>query len=138
MHRISTLLGQTAKLSALADQASNLAALQKLWSATVPEILRHSTHAGAIKHKRLTVYAENGAVAAKLKLLLPSLLTRLQKQGVEVTSIRIEVQVKSRLPKPKKPHRTLSSQSAEQLATLADKLGDSELAEALMRLASRS
>lgn len=96
------------------------------------------TRAGAINHRRLTVYAENGAVAAKIKLLLPSLLTKLQKQEVEVTSIRVVVQVKYYRQKPEQSLRTISPEAAQRLQAFADQLGDSALGEVLARLASRT
>ncbi|MDZ4099694.1 MAG: DciA family protein, partial [Methylophilaceae bacterium] len=97
------------------------------------------TQAGEVIHKRLTVYASNGAVAAKVKLLLPSLLTKLQKHGLEVTSIRVQVQVQSSARKPQKPVRKLSATAANELKKLADNLDKgSSLASTLNKLAARS
>ncbi|WP_234406105.1 DciA family protein [Methylobacillus glycogenes] len=93
--------------------------------------------AGSITHKRLTVYADNGAVAAKIKIMLPSLILWLQKQGLEVTSIRVEVQVKSTHNKPAKPPRTLSPAAAASLEKLAAELHGSALGDAIARLSSR-
>lgn len=137
MRRFSALFKENAELMALSDQAGSLTASQKIWNAAVPDSLKQLTQAGAVKHKRLTVYASNGASAAKIKLMLPSLLTKLQKQGLEVTSIRVEVQVKSTPRKAIKPIRNISPQAASSLGTLAETLEGSALGAALARLSRR-
>ena len=137
MQRFNALFKENAELVTLSERASNLTASQKIWNSAVPDALKPFTRAGAVKHKRLTVYADNGAVAAKIKFLLPSLLIGLQKQGLEVTAIRIEVQVKSAPRKPGQKARTVPAQAAASLQALATKLGDSELGAALSRLARR-
>ncbi|HYG12594.1 MAG TPA: DciA family protein [Methylophilaceae bacterium] len=137
MQRFNALFKENAELVTLSERANNLTASQKIWNSAVPDALRPFTRAGAVKHKRLTVYADNGAVAAKIKFLLPSLLIRLQKQGLEVTAIRIEVQVKSTPRKSSKNARTVPAQAAASLQALAVKLGDSELSAVLARLARR-
>jgi hypothetical protein len=137
MRRLNALFKDNAELVALSAQAGNLTASQKTWEAVAPDSLKQFTQAGSVKHKRLTVYADNGAVAAKIKLLLPSLLTKLQKQGLEVTSIRVEVQVKSSPKKPEKSQRILSVQAASSLGKLAAELDGSALGEALSRLSGR-
>lgn len=137
MRRISTLFKENAELVALSGQADSLTVSQKIWDATAPDSLKQFTQAGSVKHKRLTVYTDNGAVAAKIKLLLPGLLTKLQKHGLEVTSIRVEVQVKSSPRKAAKIMRSISPQAASSLGALADELSGSELGEVLARLSSR-
>jgi hypothetical protein len=136
MRRFKVLFQDNAELAALSDRADSLAVSQKIWQAVVPDPLKLFTQAGGIKHKRLTVYADNGAVGAKIKLLLPSLLIKLQKQGIEVTSIRVEVQVKS-ARRIVKTTRTLSANASSQLESLAQELRGSPLGEALARLSSR-
>jgi hypothetical protein len=136
MQKISSLLSAQQSISSLAKQASALTALQKVWHAIVPENLLPYTQAGNIRHKRLTVYADNGAVAGKIKLLLPSLLSKLQKQGVEVTSIRVQVQVQSIASKPIRSLRTVSQNGADNLHALSRRLTGTPLGEILARIAS--
>lgn len=139
MQRIKAFLNNNADLALISSKAQNLTACQKLWNAVAPETLKSCTQAGEVNHKRLTVYASNGAVAAKVKLLLPSLLTNLQKHGLEVTSIRVQVQVQSTPRKSQKPARKLSEFAAIELAKLADQLEqDSSLANTLKKLSRRS
>lgn len=136
MRKISTFLSAQQSISSLAHQASALTALQKIWHAIIPENLLPYTQAGNIQHKRLTVYADNGAVAAKIKLLLPTLLSKLQKQGVEVTSIRVQVQVQSIASKPIRSPRVVSQNGADNLQALSNQLTGTKLGEILARIAS--
>lgn len=138
MRRINALFRNDAALMALHDHADSLSAMQATWSAVCPDSLKPLTRVGAINNGTLTVYTDLGAVAAKIKLLLPSLLTKLQKRGIEVTAIRVQVQVKSEpRAKPKTP-RKISPKSASRLASLADELEGSELGAVLARLACRT
>ncbi len=136
MQKINTLLSTHPSICSLVEQASALTALQQIWHAIVPENLLPYTQAGNIQHKRLTVYADNGAVAAKIKLLLPTLLSKLQKQGVEVTSIRVQVQVQSIASKPIRSPRVVSQHGADMLKALSKQLNGTQLGEVLARIAS--
>ena len=137
MQLINAILKDSA-LSKLADRAQELTSTQKVWNEIVPAQLKQYAHAGNIQHKRLTVHVENGAIAAKIKLLLPTLLTKLQKQGIEITSIRVQVQVQSKVDKPVKPPRRVSDSASKNLQSLAKQLEGSELGDALIRLSKRT
>jgi hypothetical protein len=136
MRRINAFFNAT-ELHALSDEAEKLNSLQKIWSGIVPAALRPYTRAGGVKHRRITVFADNGAIAAKLKLLSPNLLKNLQNKGVEVTSIRIEVQVQSQRRAAPRVARTISDQAADSLAQFAENLPDSPLRQVLKRLSGR-
>jgi len=138
VRQIKALFKENAELLALSSQADSLTASQTIWNTIVPDALKPHTQAGNVKHKRLTVYANNGAVAAKIKLLLPSLLTKLQKQGIEITSIRVEVQVQSTVRLTPKKQRLVSPAGVECLSSLAEKLNGSPLGEVLARLSNRT
>jgi hypothetical protein len=136
MRRINAFFNAT-ELHALSDEAEKLNSLQKIWSGIVPAALQPYTRAGGVKHRRITVFADNGAIAAKLKLLSPNLLKNLQNKGVEVTSIRIEVQVQSQRRAAPRVARTISDQAADSLAQFAENLPDSPLRQVLKRLSGR-
>lgn len=138
MQLINAFFNANSALSGLADKAKELTVTQKIWNALVPSQLQGQTQAGSIQHKRLTVYVNNGAIAAKIKMLLPSLLTQLKKQGLEITSIRVQVQVQSTPEAKKRPSRHLSPQAAKNIGELAHQLEGSALGEALARLAKRT
>ena len=137
MRRLNALFKEQAELKALAGLSGKLSSLQQAWGAAVPPQLQPYTQAGGLKQRRITVFADNGAVAAKLKLLAPSLLKNLQRKGLEVTSIRVEVQVQSQPSARAGVARRLSRQAASSLNDLAEKLPDSPLRQALRRLAER-
>lgn len=138
MRRINALFKRSPKenseLTALLEQAENLSATQKDWNAVIPAALKPYTRAGTLNHKRLTVFVESGAVAAKIKLLLPGLLIKLQKQGWEITTIRVQMQIKSSPRKAVKTQRYISPAAAETLGELAGKLSGTALGEALDKL----
>ncbi|OIQ76009.1 hypothetical protein GALL_423130 [mine drainage metagenome] len=138
MKRLHALFKDSTELQTLIDHAGDLTTLQATWSGVVPPPLREFTRASGLKHRRITVLADNGAVAAKLKLLAPLLLKNLQIKGVEVTSIRVEVQVQSIPRRPPRPKLHLSQQAAGQLSGLAQSLPESPLRTALERLARKT
>lgn len=137
MQLINAILKNSA-LSKMAEKAKELTSIQKIWNEIVPSQLEQFTQAGNIEHKRLTVHVENGAIAAKIKLLLPSLISKLQKQGVEVTSIRVQIEVQSKTEKVAKPSRHLSENASKSVESLAKKLEGSELGDVLTRLSKRT
>jgi hypothetical protein len=134
---INAILKNSA-LSKIAEKAKELTSIQKIWNEIVPAQLKSYTQAGNIQHKRLTVHVENGAIAAKIKLLLPTLISKLQKQGVEVTSIRVQIEVQSKTEKVARPSRHLSENASKSVKSLAKKLEGSELGEVLTRLSKRT
>jgi hypothetical protein len=138
MRRINALFKNDAGLMALYDHAGSLTAMQSIWAEICPNSLKPLTRTGAVKQGTLTVYTDHGAVAAKIKLLLPSLMAKLQKRGIEVTAIRVQVQVKSEPPAKPKIHRKISAKGASELASLAGELEGSALGEVLARLARRT
>lgn len=135
MRRLDSLLKQSSDLKTLSAQAEHINELQRTWETVVPPSLKRHCRAGLINNQRLTVYATSGAVAAKLKLLASGLSLKLQSQGLEVTAIRVEVQVESKPRRDPKKARNLSEIAVESLASLAESLPDSPLRTALERLA---
>lgn len=135
MRRLKALFKENTELLVLSGVASKLVELQQIWDAIVPPPLRPYARAGGVQHRRITVFADNAPVAAKLKLLAPSLLKNLQNKGVDVTSIRVEVQVISRARQTRRPPLKLSAKAAASLESLAETLPESPLATSLQRLA---
>ena len=69
-----------------------LIAMQQIFMQIAPPQLAQHCALGGFFEGNLTIYAHNGAVAAKLRQTLPSLLLKFQTRGYEVTAIRIAVQ----------------------------------------------
>ena len=137
MQRFNALLNQP-ELTALNARNLQNQAAQKIWEAIAPDNLAQYSHATSIKNQQFTLYANNNAVAAKIKLLIPSLLIKLEKQECEVTAIRVKVQVKS-TPQPKlKTPKRLSPVAVNQLQLLGKKLSGTALGDALTKLAKNT
>jgi len=133
MQRFNTLLKQP-ELIELNKRTQESQAAQKLWGEIAPDNMAQFSHISSIKNNQFTVYANNNAVAAKIKLLIPSLLIKLEKQGYEVTAIRVKVQAKSSpLPVPKF-RKSLSTEAIHQLQKLEVKLSGTSLGESLAKL----
>jgi hypothetical protein len=137
MRQFNSLLAQP-ELIALNAHAKETKALQKIWVEIAPDNLAQFSHASSIKNKQLIVFADNSTVAAKIKLFIPSLLIKLEKQGCEVTSIQLKVQVKSTQETLIKPVKKLSSHAAAELNLLSGKLSGTPLGDALARLATKA
>ncbi len=137
MRQFNALLQQP-ELMALNAHTRQAQLAQKIWALIAPDNLAQFSHASSIKNQQLNLYAHSNAVAAKIKLFIPSLLIELEKQGCEVTSIQVKVQVKSS-PQPKsKAIKQLSNQAGNELNQLAEKLSGTALGEALARLAKKA
>ncbi len=137
MKRFNALLNQP-ELTVLNERGRETQAAQKIWGAIAPDNLAQLSHATTIKNQQFTVFADNNAVAAKIKLFIPSLLIKLEKKGCEVTSIRVKVQVKSTPQIKPKAIKKLSAQAAIDLHQLAKKLSGTALGDALTRLATKA
>ena len=127
----------TPALQSLVRQAQRLIEMQQVFTEIAPEPLAQSGRVGQFARSSLLLFADNGAVAAKLKQLTPSLLVKFQKRGYEVTAIRVEVQPPSRPAPPRKKIR-LSGKATDHLRELAASLPASPLRAALEGLLARA
>ena len=137
MRQFNSLLNHP-ELVALNTRNLEAKAAQNIWVSIAPDNLAKFSHASNIKNKQLTLFADNNAVAAKIKLFIPSLLIKLENQGCEVTSIQVKVQVKSSLPAKAKRIKKLSAHAATELNQLSKKLSGTPLGDALARLATKA
>lgn len=136
-HPAHSFLSTAPNLQALLQQAEKLLALQAAWNEAAPKPLAAASVAGAMRGQTLIVYARNGAVAAKLQQLAPSLLEKIQKRGIEVTAIRVDVQIESPPPGKKQKDLTVSQNALASLTQLEQNLADSPLKNALRTLIRR-
>ena len=131
-------LDSAAGIAALLPQAERLIELRRIYSELVPQQVLRSSSIVNYKRQTVVIFADNNAIAAKLKLLSPRLVSDFSKRGVEVTGIRLEVQprqVSEQAIAPKQA--TLSAAGAESLEALAKRLPDSKLKQALTEMAGR-
>ncbi len=136
-HPAHSFLSATPNLQVLLQQAQKLLVLQKIWDEVAPKPLSTASRVGAVRQQTLIVYANNGAVAGKLRQLVPSLLEKIQKRGVEITAIQVDVQVGTSPPGKKPKDLTVSHNALNSLEKLEQSLADSPLKNALHALIQR-
>ncbi|HEX7812757.1 MAG TPA: DciA family protein [Burkholderiales bacterium] len=135
--RIGLLLRQLPELQGLTRQVRRLSALQATLADALPANLAASVALAVSESGELVLYADNGAVATKLKHLAPRILVFLRQRGIEVTGIRVQMQVSIRHnPLPQK-QISLSLAGRTALRELAERVDNSPLKLALERLSRR-
>jgi len=137
--KLDFFLNSSEPLRNLARAAQQLYELQQILVLNAPLELTQACCVKQLRAGILFLLADNAAVATQLKQLSPRLLACYQKQGREVTSIRIEVQVKNPPPNPasRSENKSLSIDTIENIKNLANQLEASPLKDALTRLATR-
>ena len=122
-------------LSRLSAAAQGLSTLARIWESVAPIALARSCRVGRVDDGVLTLFADNGSIASKLKQQLPSLLEKFQQRGGKINGIRIDVQVK--MPSPARLYTAkpvISPTALSSLSELQLNLPDSKLKEALTNL----
>ena len=135
-HKIDFYFNSSNSLRQLADEARRIAELQQVFLKTAPQTLTQACCVKQLRAGTLFLLAENAAIAAKVKQLFPRFLTIFQKLGWQVTSIRVEVQVKETAPPPVagRARKSLSIETIDNLERLAAGLEDSPLKQELAKL----
>lgn len=85
-------LSETPQYKNLFSRANTLYESQLILAKFIPEQLSPYCYLSKTNGGEFTIIVKNGAVAAKLKQLSPSLLCKLQKIGWKITSIHVLVQ----------------------------------------------
>ena len=121
-------------MQALNRELRQLAALQSALAEVLPGNLATSASVASVKAGELILFADNGAVAAKLRQIAPRILISLRQRGYEITGIHLQVQVRIRdNPLPQK-QISLSSEARNAIDLLSERLNASPLKAALRRL----
>jgi hypothetical protein len=139
---LDAYLNSAGALSRLSAHAGRLLKLQRIYVSIAPSHLAASSRVANLKLGKLLIHADSGAVAAKLRQILPGLLDKFSSEDAQVTEIRIKVQppdaalqhIRRRDAPP-----ALGAVARSELARLATELPeDSPLREALRRLVDKS
>lgn len=133
-HRINYFLKTPSDAPSWLDEVRQLNKLQQTFSGLVPPPLARACTVGQYARGTMLIYADNGAIAAKLKQLTPRLLLDFWKTGLEVSVIRVEVQVRPSRPEAPPICSRMSPAGLKSLESLASELPESPLREALDRL----
>ena len=136
--KVGDILGATDELGSIAVASRRVAQMQRVYLEAVPRDLSNSSRIGWARGAVLTVCADNGAVAAKLRQLGPRILNRLRQSGFEFNAMRIDVQVgNSARSTLYSPHKSLSKNALSAIENTLTRIEDSPLKNALTRLARR-
>ncbi|MDF0604653.1 DUF721 domain-containing protein [Neisseriaceae bacterium TC5R-5] len=124
-------------LKQLSAQAHQLLALDKAFQALLPDTLNHACQAVRIREGELVVYAHNGIVAARLRMMAHGLLPSLARQGYIASKVRIKVdlQLATKAPPPKNLH--ISTQALDAMEQAAQSISQPLVSAALAKLIAR-
>jgi hypothetical protein len=139
VQKIGDVIANSSNLKALTRQAQRLRDLEQLLFEATPHALACASRVTNLRSGTLVVAADNAAIAAKLKQLAPRLLLHIAKQGIEVTGIRVVVQVKPHKIKAEDEvtKRSLPPDAIQEFERLSGRLPPSPLKSALTRMVSR-
>lgn len=132
---VSRLLDENADLRPLTTRLAHIKRLQRRYRSLAPERLAQASRVCAIDGTTVVICADSGAVATALRHLAPRILDELRSKhprDQELTSIRIEVQVK--VPAVKTRVLARGEVPREKLQRVAQSLADSPLKETLQRI----
>ncbi len=130
-------LNQPDGIASLMPQARRLIELRGILSAVLPPSLARSCSIANYKRGKVVIFAASSAVAAKLKLMRPTLVEQLSQRGVEVTGLEVRVQALDHERQVFEKYSKMSVEAAAKVAELCEQLPDSELKSALGRIARR-
>ncbi len=135
---VSALIRENEDVRPVHARLTQVSRLQQSFADALPPGLSQSCRVATVEGSTLVIAVANGAVAAKLKQMLPRLLEKFRenkKQEQQVTSISLLVQpdyFHTPLPAESGPPR--AAMSSEKLTELAESLGDSPLKATIERI----
>jgi hypothetical protein len=130
-------LNQSDGIAPLMPQAKRLIELREILAAVLPESLARCCSIANYKQGKVVIFATNGAIASKLKLMLPTLLEQLSRRAMEVTGLEVCVQPLNSDSQLVEKSAKMSQEAALELTRLCEQLPDSELKIALEKFAAR-
>lgn len=116
-----------------------LVKLTHLYQEIAPTHLGQASSLANYKSGIIVIHAVNGAVAAKLRQLAPTLAEGFSKRGIECNGVQVKVQARKINTQSKASTlKPLSSRASRTLESLRDSLPDSPLRAALETLLTHS
>ncbi|MCC6658025.1 MAG: DUF721 domain-containing protein [Rhodocyclaceae bacterium] len=138
---LDAYLNSAGDLARLSAHAGRLVKLQRVFEQIAPSYLAASSRVANFKSGKVVIHADSGAVAAKLRQMLPSLVDEFSLKGAEVTEIQVKVQPTHAAPqhKTRAVSPAVGAQARTDLQRLSEALPEeSPLKEPLQRLVKRS
>src|SRR5262249_19886648 len=138
-HKIGEFLTVSGGLKELSREAHRLAEVEQLLFEAVPRALAKAARLKSFRAGILVLSADNAAVAAKLRQLVPWLSVHVRKRNLEVSETRVEVHPAppERAPPKGSGKRPRATAAITNFQSLAAGLRDSPLKDALTRLVQR-
>jgi hypothetical protein len=137
--KIDRILSADRELQPVLEKAREIRTLAGLVDGFLPPDLACQVRVANFREGTLVVIAENPAVAAKLRLLAPSLNRFLLKQRFEVSSVFLRVQPNSaqKIAAARRKTAHFSTHTVESLRRLEERMEPSPAREALAQLLRR-
>lgn len=138
-HPLNDYLADGEGAGRLLAHAASLRKLARIYADAAPEHLAQASRVANHKSGTVVIHADNGAVAAKLRQMAPTLAREFSNRGFECNGVQVKVQAleisdHSRPP----PYRPLPAVADRALADLAAGMADSPLRAAIETLLRRS
>jgi hypothetical protein len=92
MRHLDRILDTSPVLLRLSSQAELIARARRVYSQFVPAALSQVSAVMNVKSGKMLLRADSGAVAARLRQLAPSLIGRLQIEGLDVRDVIVQTQ----------------------------------------------
>jgi len=131
---VDAYLEQPGGINSLMPQAKRLLELRRVLLEALPATISGLASVANYRNGRVVIFAANSSIAAKLKLLSPTLKDQFVRQGLQVTAMEIEVQPELRGAAPPPKAAFLSPSARQALATLSSQLPDSKLKTVVCRI----
>jgi hypothetical protein len=131
---------EDSRLKSLVQRAAGSAQLDRIYRKIVAAQLSRFSRVASFEDGNLIIVADNGATAAKLKQVTPTLVKNFRIRTIQVTSIRVHVQVyvnSRRAIRTPDKRAKLSEVSLQSLRELDQTLQPSPLREAVRKMLAR-
>lgn len=137
-HRLNIFIESNPNLRSLAQASVQISLLQRHFLAILPAPLNQHCRVVRFAQGDMTLEADNGAVAGKLRQLVPQLISSFRTRGCEVTGIQIRVQASNIAPPAPVRQRLIGTQGRRSLEDFARSLpDDNPLKSSLQRMAHK-
>lgn len=137
---VSSLLETEADVARLTAHAGRLLQLQRQLEQALPRQLTRLARVANYRLGKVVIHAANGAVAVKVRQIVPGLVEKYRQNGAEVNEIDVKVQPGRPAPVAyaPRPPAAISDTAKQGLTNLAQRLpADAPLRLALERLAAK-
>jgi len=137
---VTSLLESEANVARLTAHAGRLLQLQRQLELALPRQLTPLARVANYRLGKLVIHAANGAVAAKVRQIVPGLVEKYRQNGAEINEIEIKVQPENPVPLKAvaKQPAFIGDKAKRGLTDLAEKLPpDAPMRLALERLAAK-